>query len=233
MLCGIGAAAHASGLVSARAGTADSAIMTSGSRLSPGAKFEFSDFPGENPVGHKSKLYFENLNDAVAYLGLTPAVTGELPERVASLIDCSFEETVLPPGVAISLANDPVGLYKVQSIVAKCVRINQENEIKRSTAMRDDDNKLFTLICASMVKTAPLLRESLRDQCEVVPSPGFYSGRAAIRLLVAHCSEIGEKGIGNKYYQGVEDKMRHPDNHLKDGCSVSAFAQLWQDAWFL
>ena len=200
--------------------------MASGTVTSSGAKFEFSDFPGENPVGHKSKLYFENLNDAVAYAGLTSAVTGDLPERVASLIDCGPDEIVLPPGIATSMASDPVGLYKIQAIVAKCVRINAENESKRSTARRDDDNKLFTLICASMVKTAPILRESLREQCQVISYPGFYSGRAAIRQLVEHCASIGEKGIGHKYYQNIEDKMRHPDHHLKEGCTVNSFASM-------
>ena len=71
VLCGIGACAHASGTSRSALAPSDSSIMASGSTASSGAKFNFSDFPGENPVGHKSKLYFENLNDAVAHLGIT------------------------------------------------------------------------------------------------------------------------------------------------------------------
>ena len=112
-------------------------------------------FPGENPHAHSVRLYFEQLHDLVASLGLTAAVANEVPERAATLVDCPVEETTVPDEVLQSLRNDAVGLFKMKAMASKALRTNTENLLKRAAAKREDDNKLFSVIVDSMRLTAP------------------------------------------------------------------------------
>ena len=50
------------------------------------------DFPGETPHGHAVTHWFEALYVNSNLNGLTAAVSGDVPERAATLVDCDESE---------------------------------------------------------------------------------------------------------------------------------------------
>ena len=186
------------------------------------------DFPGETPHGHAVTHWFEALYVNSNLNGLTAAVSGDVPERAATLVDCDESEITVSVEVESQLiaSGDHVGLSKMKTAASKSLRLNVENDRKRHYAKLEDDNKLFAMIIGTMQNTAPLLRDSLRLNCEVKEHVGYYSGREAIKQILVHCGDKSLKGIDSDYYQALDDKMRDPANHLRSGCSSVSFTTL-------
>ena len=182
-------------------------------------------FPGENPGGHHLTKFFEQFRDAISRRKLTAALTGADPERTSSLVDLPVSETAIPTELRAKLANDPVGLRKLESMAVKAQLKNTENARSRATAKREDDDLVFTVIAESMRTTAPSLRRTLLARCELTQGgyPGYYSGRDAIVIIHEHCASIGKMDLFSKQYQKLDDALRLDQNQLKPGCSTSEF----------
>lgn len=179
------------------------------------------EFPGEHPQQHSFRDWLETFNDEVAMRRLQPTLRGEMPFRVQGLRNWPADLTSVPAAVASRL--DAAALFKARGDAAMRLKENEKNNLSIKLATLTDSTELFTLITESMVRTAPLLRDNLRNACKI-PHSEFYDGKKAYDAVIAHVQALAREGTDADYYQSAEELMRKASNRLPTGCTASEFA---------
>ena len=179
---------------------------------------ELPDFPGGLPRPDLARNYGRALESALVTHGFTDVAQGKVtPGLFAPLwsAEAVADPPPCPDGASFGdLAKHRSWTCDVERRKAQNKQIRQQ----RQTWWRDNNNSLFTLITDSMVRTAPNLRELLREKYHV--SDGFYDGCAALKFVEKWLVEAQRDAPQYTFFDKAHGAI---DGKLTAGCSEREF----------
>ena len=158
------------------------------------------DFPQGLARPHQARDWHRSLESAAADRDLTDVIRHRLPVGKFPKLhsDASLIIGVDEPGADASF-KDKLSYVSRRD---KCEERKKENEQileQRADWWLKNNNQLFNLIVGTMVKTAPALRENLRDKFLV--ETGYYDGHAALAYVENHLTDLARRHPQYQLYE--------------------------------
>ena len=160
---------------------------------------KIKDFPPGLPKPHLARDWARSMETALTDLELTDVARKTLPPGKFDKLwsDAALEPPPdLPEGASFS---EQLAWRRARDEVEKRRAHNELTMEKRRHWWTTKNHEYFVLITDSMLRTAPTLRETLRDRYEV--SDGYYDGCAAFEFVELWLKDVARRHPQHDFYQ--------------------------------